>query len=113
MQMADKSGKGVYVQASTLGSLEALLAFLKDSKVPVAAVNIGPVHLKDVKRAAVMLEHDKQFAVMLCFDVKVDSDAEELADELGVKIFTADVIYHLTDQFQKVAMLVGEFVRCY
>ena len=36
---------------------------------------------------------------MLCFDVKVDRDAQEMADDLGVRIFTADIIYHLFDQF--------------
>ena len=95
----DKSGRGVYVQASTLGSLEALLEFLRTSEIPVSGINIGPVHKKDVLRAAAMLERAKEFAVMLCFDVKVEKDAQDYADELGVKVFKADIIYHLFDAF--------------
>ncbi|XP_040281029.1 eukaryotic translation initiation factor 5B isoform X2 [Bufo bufo] len=93
--------KGVYVQASTLGSLEALLEFLKTSEVPYAGINIGPVHKKDVMKASVMLEHDPQYAVILAFDVRIEREAQEMADSLGVRIFSAEIIYHLFDAFTK------------
>ena len=96
-----KTGRGVSVQASTLGSLEALLEFLKVSKIPVANISIGPVYKRDVMQAGIMLEKAKEFAVMLCFDVKVDKEAQAYADDVGVKIFTADIIYHLFDDFTK------------
>ncbi|KAJ7571661.1 hypothetical protein O6H91_01G170900 [Diphasiastrum complanatum] len=102
MSRVDKSGEGVCVQASTLGSLEALLEFLKSPavKIPVSGISIGPVHKKDVMRASVMLEKKKkEYATILAFDVKVTPEAKELAEELGVKIFMADIIYHLFDQF--------------
>ncbi|XP_071951297.1 eukaryotic translation initiation factor 5B-like [Antedon mediterranea] len=91
--------RGVYVQASTLGSLEALLEFLRTSKIPYAGINIGPVHKKDVMKASVMLEHDAQYAVILAFDVKVEREAQEMADKEGIKVFQADIIYHLFDKF--------------
>jgi translation initiation factor 5B len=102
LNSVDRSGKGVWVQASTLGSLEALLDFLKVSKIPVrissapapaltliqvAGINIGPVHKKDIVRASVMLDRAPEFAVCLCFDVPIDKDAEKMAEELGIKIF--------------------------
>lgn len=110
----DKSGEGVCVQASTLGSLEALLEFLKSPavQIPVSGINIGPIHKKDVMRASVMLERKrKEFAVILAFDVKVEKDAVAMAEELGVKIFTADIIYHLFDQFVSYMAKVKEEKR--
>lgn len=91
--------RGVYVQASTLGSLEALLEFLKQSKIPYSSVRIGPVVRKDVMKISTMLEHAPTYACILAFDVKVERDAQDLADQLGVKIFQAEIIYHLFDKF--------------
>ncbi|KAG0490749.1 hypothetical protein HPP92_007612 [Vanilla planifolia] len=102
MGRIDKSGEGVYVQASTLGSLEALTEFLKSPAVniPFSDFSIGPVHKKDVMKASVMLERRKEYATILAFDVKVMPEARELAEESGVRIFVADIIYHLFDQFK-------------
>lgn len=97
----EKSGRGVSVQASTLGSLEALLDFLKTCKIPVANVGIGPVSKRDVMQCGAMLEKSPDYAVMLCFDVKVEKEAQAYAEDNGIKIFTADIIYHLFDSFTK------------
>jgi len=107
IQVALKSIKlhseGVYVQASTLGSLEALLEYLRTSKVKYSAINIGPINKRDIMKASTMLEHNEKYGVVLGFDVPVTRDAQELADSFKppIKIFTADIIYHLTDQFTK------------
>lgn len=42
-----------------------------------------------------------RWACILAFDVKVEREAQELADSLGVRIFTAEIIYHLFDNFMK------------
>lgn len=100
----DKTKEGVIVQASTLGSLEALLEFLKCSKIPVAAVGIGPVHKKDCMKGMKSVtggDHMRhlEYATLLCFDVRVMPDAQKYADENGIKVFTAKIIYHLFDDF--------------
>jgi translation initiation factor 5B len=94
-----KSGTGVCVQSSTLGSLEALLEFLHSENIPVSGINIGPVHKKDIVRTSVMLEHNPEYAVMLAFDVPVTREAEQEAQKTGVTVFKADIIYHLFDSF--------------
>lgn len=50
-------------------------------------------------KCSAQLEFRKEFATIMAFDVPVDKEAREMADKEGVKIFTADIIYHLFDQF--------------
>lgn len=100
LSRVDKSGLGVSVQASSIGSMEALLQFLQDMKIPVSSIAIGPVHRKDVTRAGVMIERGKkEFACILAFDVAIPKDIQAFAIKKGVHIFSAEIIYHLFDQF--------------
>ena len=97
--------KGVMVQASTLGALEALLQFLREETqppIPVSAIGIGTIHKRDVTRISIMNEKGcSEYATILAFDVPVPRDAREYAEEVNVRIFTADIIYHLFDQFTR------------
>ena len=101
--------RGVFVQASTLGSLEALLEFLRTSKIPYAGVKIGPVVKRDVMRASVMLEHKPKYTIILAFDVKVERDAQEMADKEGVKIF--QVLYLPGETFSEPMFLTYSIYR--
>jgi translation initiation factor 5B len=138
LKRVNKNEDGVYVQASTLGSLEALLEFLdkpgKDRDgndnppIPVSGIGIGPVSKYDVMRCSVMLERDREwvkmcekeyaatgewisgnpmnsfkeaYACILAFDVPVLKDAEIMAKDTGIPIYTAEIIYHLFDAFTK------------
>ena len=81
-------GKGVYVQASTLGALEALLTFLQSNKVPVFDFGVGPVFSKTIRSHVLMTERAPEYACVLAFDVPIDPDAKALAAKEGLKIFT-------------------------
>jgi len=97
--------KGVMVQASTLGALEALLQFLREETqppIPVSAIGIGTIHKRDVTKISIMNEKGcPEYATILAFDVLVTRETREHAEEVNVRIFTADIIYHLFDQFTR------------
>ena len=99
--------EGVGVAASTLGSLEALLNFLKASKIPVSTVCIGDVSKKEMLRVLTPFVQDEnrckktEFLTMLCFDVKLLPDARKFAEDNKIKIIQAKIIYHLFGHFSK------------
>ena len=84
-------GPGVFVAASSLGSLEALLTFLKANLVPVRDFGIGPIRRQAIRHASRVIESPHpEFALILAFDVPVERDAKELAEREGVRIFSRD-----------------------
>lgn len=70
-------------------------------KIPVNSVNIGPVHRKDVLKAMKSIgeKRKREFATILAFDVKIMPDAMNFAEDNGIKVFSANIIYHLFDSF--------------
>ena len=69
------------------------------------------MHKRDVIKAGVMVDKAPDLALILAFDVKVSPDAAALAKASGVTIFTADIIYHLFDQFSRHMELSRERAR--
>jgi len=98
-----KDGKGLMVQASSLGSLEAILTFLNKEKVDIAAVGLGHLQKKDVLKIQTIHAKDentkKEYLTILAFDIKIHPEAQQYADEHEIKIFTADISYHLLDSY--------------
>lgn len=91
--------KGIVLKADTLGSLEAISEILKQNEVLVKIADVGDVSKRDVTEASVVATHDPLLGVVLAFNVRVLPDAEENAQNIGVKIFREPIIYNLIDQY--------------
>ncbi|MFX1563971.1 MAG: translation initiation factor IF-2, partial [Promethearchaeota archaeon] len=91
---------GVLLKADTLGSLEALIGFLKDRSIPIRRADIGDISKKDVIEVSTVAEADPFLGVILAFNSKVLSDADAEASTLKLPIFQSQIIYDLVDQYE-------------
>ena len=96
-----KDELGVIVKADALGSLEAIVSFLKRKGVPIRLADIGPVSKRDVVEAITVAEKDPLLGVILYFHVKVYPDAEELIIAKNIKTFSDPVIFNMIDGYLK------------
>jgi len=99
------------VKADTLGSLEALVKFLKDQSVPVRISEIGPVSRRDLIEAGIVKRSKPELAAVVGFNIKVPPDVESEAKEWGIPIFTSNVIYHIVDDFKAWSSKLVEEMR--
>ena len=95
----DTQTSGVVLKCDTIGSLEAITKMLKQSQVPIAKADIGPVTRRDVIDAKAIKEKDRHLGVVLAFNVKMLPDAKDESDISHIKLFEDKVIYSLIDSY--------------
>jgi len=90
--------QGIIAKADSLGSLEALLLMLKQENISVVKAGIGNINKTDIISAKANLEINELDAIIVGFNVSVDSEAKGLIEKNHiVKILTNDVIYKLIE----------------
>lgn len=87
----------IVIKADMLGTVEAIeheLSQFTSERITVRVIDsaVGPITANDVQ--AVSATKD---AIIVGFNVKVDREAKDLAERLGVEIDTFSIIYELSD----------------
>ena len=89
--------EGLIIKADSIGSLEALGSLF--SQYPIKKAIVGHVTKKDVIEALSVKESRPELGVILAFNVKILPEAQELANDSKVRIFTGNIIYSLMDDY--------------
>jgi len=92
---------GVVLKTDTLGSLEAITTSLMNAGIPVRFADVGDVSRREVVEAEIVKQKDRLLGVVLGFNVKMLSEAEEEAKKADVPVFQADIIYHLIEDYSR------------
>ncbi len=94
---------GIIAKADSLGSLEALLALLEQSNVPVVKAGIGKINKADVISAKANLEINELDSIIVGFNVTMDEDAKILlsSEDKRIKVLEDDVVYKLIENIVK------------
>lgn len=90
---------GVIIKTDTLGSLEALVNMLKEMEIPIRVADIGDVSRRDVVDASIVKKEDPLHGVIIAFNVRILPSAAEEIKNSEVKLFQAEVIYQLTEEY--------------
>lgn len=90
---------GVLIKAESIGSLEALTKILSQSEIKIKSAGIGNVNKNDVMTAKGVRENDPYLGVIFAFNVKYGEGAQELIQKEKIKVFEANIIYKLEEEY--------------
>lgn len=85
------------IKAETLGIIEAIEKEIKKIEVDGAQFKILSVGTGRISEGDIRLAGSDHESLVLGFDVKLDPQARDMADQDNVRVMTFDIIYKLTD----------------
>ena len=91
---------GVLLKADTLGSLEALIGYLRDRSIPIRRADIGDVSKNDVIEVSTVKESDALLGAILVFNSRLLPGTANEATDLKVPIFQSRIIYDLVEKYE-------------
>ena len=94
-----KDVEGIIVKADTLGGLEAMIKMLKDEGIPVRKAEVGHVNKQDVMEGQNVKDDLKK--VVFAFNVRTLAEAEDMAKDLKIKIFSNSIIYKIFEDYKE------------
>ncbi|MHA1783733.1 MAG: translation initiation factor IF-2 [Candidatus Helarchaeota archaeon] len=93
--------EGIILKVDTLGSLEAIVEFIRKEEIPIRIADVGPVTKRDVFEAITVKEKNPIDAAILSFNNKVLPDAREEAINQEITILENKIIYRLVEDYEK------------
>ncbi len=87
---------GVTIKADAIGSLEALAFEAKAAGIPIRKYGVGEITRRDIVEAAY---GDKNYNVLLGFNVVMSKDASDEMSKLGLKVMTNQIVYALVEEY--------------
>lgn len=92
---------GVIVKADALGSLEALVKYLRDNGVSIRYASVGPITKRDITEATIAKREKNVYGAVLSFNAPILPDAKEFAFQEKILIFKNEIIYRLFEEYDE------------
>ena len=96
----EKDEEGVIIKADSVGAIEALIGLFKQINLPIKKAGIGQITKNDIVEAGLIKSKNKLLGVVFTFNTEISREVELMAEDNGIKIFKADIIYTIFENYK-------------
>ncbi len=93
---------GVLLKADTLGSIEAAIKLFTKYEIPIKSAIIGDINKKDIVKAESTKESGSIYGMVLAFNVKMDEDTKNYAEQKNIPVILNNVIYKVVEEYEEI-----------